>query len=93
MEIIKLLLVDDEDEFREATAQVLERRGFQVAQADSGEKALQEISASLPQIVILDLRMEGMDGIATLQEIRKTHPKLPVIILTGHGAFEDAIAG
>lgn len=94
MESIKLLLVDDEEDFREATARVLRRRGFEVLLAESGERALEVIQGpSPPQVVLLDLRMDGMDGIATLQEIRKTHPELPVIILTGHGGFEDAIAG
>jgi CheY-like chemotaxis protein len=93
MEKIKLLLVDDEEEFRQATAKILERRGFEVQQAESGERAVWMLRFSLPQVVILDLRMDGMDGIATLQEIRITHPHLPVIILTGHGGFEDALAG
>jgi CheY-like chemotaxis protein len=90
---IKLLLVDDEVEFREATGQALKRRGFAVTLADSGEQALALIRSSLPDIIVLDLKMEGMDGIDTLVEVRKVNKDLPVVILTGHGGFDDAMAG
>lgn len=90
---IRLLLVDDEDDFRRATSQVLVRRGFEVQGADSGERALELIGDRLPDVVILDLKMGGMDGISTLIELRKIAPDLPVIILTGHGRAEDAFAG
>jgi CheY-like chemotaxis protein len=90
---IAILLVDDEEDFRRATRQVLGRRGFSVTEAESGEQALELIRSSVFDVVLLDLRMEGMDGIATLEEIRKVHPALPVIILTGHGELDDAMAG
>jgi len=90
---IRLLLVDDEDDFRKATSQVLQRRGFDVQGADSGERALELLGDSLPDVVILDLKMGGMDGISTLGELRKIAADLPVIILTGHGRAEDAFAG
>jgi len=93
MEEIKLLLVDDEPDFRTATGQALERRGFAVQLAESGERALQLIRSAPPDIVVLDLRMEGMDGIDTLVEIRKDQKELPVVILTGHGGFDDAMIG
>lgn len=93
MEEIKLLLVDDEEEFRLATGRALARRGFQVSEADSGERALESIRASRPDVVVLDLCMDGMDGIETLTELRKESPDLPVIILTGHGGLDDAVAG
>jgi len=90
---IKLLLVDDEEDFRAAASRALERQGFKVTLAPSGEQALREIRAEVPDVVVLDLRMEGIDGIHTLQEIRKVKMDLPVIILTGHGRYEDALAG
>lgn len=93
MEQIKLLLVDDEEEFRLATGKALERRGFTVQLAGSGEQAVALIRAAPPDIVVLDLRMEGMDGIDTLVEIRKEQKELPVVILTGHGGFDDAMIG
>lgn len=90
---IKLLLVDDEDDFREATSRVLVRRGFEVHQANSGESALASIEDVEPDLVVLDLKMGGMDGITTLRELRKIRTDIPVIILTGHGSFQDAITG
>jgi DNA-binding response OmpR family regulator len=93
MKEIALLLVDDEAEFREATARALQRRGFRVLQAESGERALEQIRSEPPDIVVLDLKMEGMDGIDTLTRIRELQRGLPVIILTGHGSFDDVLQG
>jgi DNA-binding response OmpR family regulator len=93
MKSIRLLLVDDEDEFRTVTSRVLARRGFDVDQAESGRQALEKVAIRPPDVVILDLKMDGMDGIETLQELRKSNPRLPVLILTGHGSFQDALAG
>lgn len=90
---INLLLVDDEEDFRLAASKALTRQGFIATEAESGEKALELLSQSLPDVMILDLRMGGMDGIATLEKARRIAPDLPVIILTGHGRFEDALAG
>lgn len=90
---ITMLLVDDEEEFRQSTSRVLARRGFVVHEAASGEEAVEMLASLTPDIVLLDLRMDGMDGIATLREMRKVQPELPVIILTGHGSFHDALAG
>ncbi len=90
---IKLLLVDDEEDFRLAASKALTRQGFITSEAESGEKALEVLSQSLPDVMILDLRMGGMDGITTLEKTRRIAPDLPVIILTGHGRFEDALAG
>ncbi len=90
---IRLLLVDDEDEFRAAAAQALTRQGFVVSQAESGERAVQMVAQDPPEVMILDLRMGGMDGIETLEKIRQQEPDLPVLILTGHGNYHDALAG
>lgn len=90
---LKLLLVDDEEDFRRATAQTLQRRGFSVTEAASGEEALAAVRGERPDIVVLDLKMPGLSGIETLQRMRQVEPELPVIILTGHGDFESAVAG
>lgn len=90
---IRLLLVDDEAEFRLAAGQALRRQGFQVSEAESGERALELLPLDHPDIVILDLKMGGIDGISTLTQIRRTDADLPVLILTGHGKYEDALAG
>ena len=90
---IRLLLVDDEVEFRDAAGRALRRQGFQVSEAGSGEHALELIPLDHPDIVILDLKMGGMDGITTLEQIRRVDRDLPVLILTGHGRYEHALAG
>jgi CheY-like chemotaxis protein len=90
---IRLLLVDDEADFRAAAGQALRRQGFQVREAESGERAMEMIQAHRPEVVILDLKMGGMGGIDTLKEIRRLDQDLPVLILTGHGKYEDALAG
>jgi len=92
-EMISVLIVDDEAGFREATGRVLSRRGFLVDEAESGKSAIEKISGQIPDLVLLDLKMPGMGGIETLQEMRRIAPKLPVIILTGHGDLDSALAG
>jgi len=90
---IELLLVDDEADFRRATSTALGRRGFTVTEAANGDEALALIQKQRPDAVILDLKMPGKGGIETLQGIREIDAALPVIILTGHGDFETAVAG
>jgi len=90
---VKLLLVDDEVDFRSAARKVMEQRGFVVAEAGSGEEALRSVRGERPDAIVLDLKMPGMGGIETLWRIREIAPAVPVIILTGHGRFNDALAG
>ena len=88
-EKIKVLMVDDEDRFRTTTAKILDRKGFDTIMAASGEEALERISEN-PDVVILDVKMKGMDGHETLKQIKKAKPELAVIMLTGHGALPSA---
>jgi CheY-like chemotaxis protein len=81
---IKILMVDDEKRFRDTTQKILSKKGFATILAESGEDALEKIGQN-PDIVILDIKMPGMDGHETLAQIKKIHPDLPVIMLTGHG--------
>jgi len=90
---IRLLIVDDEEEFRIATGKALTRRGFEIMTAASGEEGIDVIRQESVDIVMLDLRMPGLDGIETLRLIRETDSSIPVIILTGQGSFEDALSG
>lgn len=90
---IPLLLVDDEEDFRLAARTTLERRGFAVTEAASGEEAMASLERFRPEIIVLDLKMPGLSGIETLQKIRELDKALPVIILTGHGSFQDAFSG
>jgi len=90
---INLLLVDDEDDFRASASKALERQGFRVLQAQDGLKAVDLLQKISVDVVVLDLKMPGIDGITTLGLIRKIDPRLPVVILTGHGTYENAVAG
>ncbi len=86
---IRVLMVDDEEQFRETTRKILNRRGFDTLLAASGEQALEKLGQQ-PDVVVLDIKMPGMDGHAVLKEILKRSPDMPVIMLTGHGALPSA---
>ena len=88
----KILIVDDDPDLIKLLTFRLQGAGYGVESADSAERALAKLSISIPHLVITDLRMGGMDGMALFQNIRKTHPALPVIILTAHGTIPDAVA-
>ena len=84
--MIKFLVVDDEKGVVEELKALLKMRDYTVFSATSGEEALQVVKKENPNIVILDILMPGMDGIEVLRQIKKTHPKTRVIMLT---AVED----
>ena len=88
-ESIKVLLVDDEDQFRATTKRILDKRGFETLVAATGEQALTMIKEK-PDVVILDIKMPGISGHEVLNEIKKDSPETPVIMLTGHGALPSA---
>ncbi len=90
---MKLLLVDDETEFLDTLLKRMKRRNVDVAGVGSGEDALVWLDNHATDVVILDVRMTGMDGMETLQEIKKRHPLVEVIMLTGHASMEVAIEG
>jgi len=86
-----ILVVDDEPAIRNLLQEVLQREGYEVVQAETGEKALAALDASLPDLVLTDMRMPGMDGMRLLEEVRRRDPTLAVIMLTGHGSIEAAV--
>jgi DNA-binding NtrC family response regulator len=88
---ISLLLVDDEREFTEIKAQRLNKRGFPVTTATEGATALQRLEEGDVDIVILDVAMPGMGGIETLHAIKKRHPLVEVIMLTGQATVTTAV--
>ncbi|MBL0715425.1 MAG: response regulator [Desulfosarcina sp.] len=88
-EKIKVLMVDDEKQFRTTTEKLLHRKGFETILAASGEEAIEKL-VEQPDVVILDIKMAGMDGHQTLVKIKEHYPDLPVIMLTGHGAGPSA---
>ena len=87
-----ILLVDDDPDILKLMSLRLSSAGYGVQAVDSGEKALAALAASRPELVITDLKMGGIDGLALFDEIRKQAPVLPVIILTAHGTIPDAVA-
>jgi DNA-binding NtrC family response regulator len=89
----KVLVVDDEIEFLETLIKRLKKRGLNITGVGSGEEALQILKEIPVDVVILDVRMPGMDGIQTLREIKKGYPLVEVIMLTGHANLEVAIEG
>jgi DNA-binding NtrC family response regulator len=86
-----ILLVDDDAAFRHVMAGELRRLGHEVATAASGEEAAESARRQEPELVLLDLRLPGMDGLETLKALRSRHPSLEVIMLTGHGSIDSAI--
>lgn len=89
----KVLIVDDEKDFVEMFSLRLETQGEKVSVAYSGESALKILNEKPIDVVILDIRMPGMDGISTLRQIKTLHPIVEVILLTGHGSTETAVEG
>ncbi len=88
----RILLVDDDPGLLRLISLRLESAGYVVDTANSGEQALGKVAGQLPDAVISDLRMEGMDGIALFRQLRERDPTLPVVILTAHGTIPDAVA-
>jgi len=91
---LHVLLADDEAGFVETLAKVLRKRDLVVTVATSGPAALAAAAAAAFDVVVLDLRMPGMDGLATLAALRRTNPDVPVILLSGHadlGAAQEAL--
>jgi two-component system response regulator GlrR len=88
----RILLVDDDRDLLQLIAMRLTAAGYAVSTAGSGEQALASLAVSRPQLVITDLRMHGMDGLALFDEIHRVAPSLPVVILTAHGTIPEAIS-
>lgn len=94
MHIAKILIVDDEAPFLDVMSKRLSMRDLTVLTAESGERALEILAEeSKMDVVILDVKMPGMDGTETLVEIKKDYPLVEVIMLTGHATVENAIEG
>ncbi|MBI5248161.1 MAG: response regulator [Desulfomonile tiedjei] len=90
---VKVLLVDDEQDFVESLGDRLESRGFKVSKCLSGDAGLARLREGPVDVVILDVLMPGKDGIQTLREIKQMNPLIEVIMLSGHSTIETAIEG
>jgi len=89
-----VLLTDDEAPFVETMTKRLTKRGLNIACALSGQEALKRLEQDPGiDVVILDVKMPGMDGIETLREVKRHHPLVEVVMLTGHATVESAIEG
>ncbi len=89
----RIMLVDDEVHFVETFAKRLEKRGLSISTARSGQEALDKLRGEAIDVIILDVKMPGMDGVETLREIKRNHPLIEVIMLTGHATVPSAIDG
>src|SRR4029078_3439616 len=85
----KLLVIDDEPGIRDLLDILLSRKGYDVILAEGGKKGLEIFRGARPDVVVLDLKMPGMDGLTVLQQTRHLNPTQPVIILTGAGTPES----
>jgi CheY-like chemotaxis protein len=90
----RILLVDDEKEFVQTLSERLQTRKMDAAVAYDGEEALSLVKSEEPEVMVLDLKMPGIDGIEVLRRMKREHPNVEIIILTGHGSDkEEALAG
>lgn len=87
----KILVTDDEKSIRNALREILEFEGYTVLEAENGESALKTIGGENIDLVMLDIKMKGMDGIEVLSEIKKMEKDLPVIMISGHGTIKIAV--
>jgi len=90
---VNILVVDDEKDFVEMLSLRLQEVGEKVSTAYSGKECLETLEKTNIDVVILDIKMPGMDGMETLREIKKRFPIIEVIMLTGHGSAETAVEG
>lgn len=92
MEKFTILTIDDEENIRNGLADNFELEGYNVLQAENGKKGLEIVSKNNVDVVITDLRMDGISGEQVVQKIATDYPAIPVIVLTGHGSIDDATA-
>ena len=86
-----ILVVDDEASICQSLSAILKDEGYQVLVAGSGEEALKSVDSEMPQLVLLDIWLPGMDGLDTLKAIKASHPNILVIMMSGHGTIETAV--
>ncbi len=86
-----ILIVDDEKRICSSLTGIFEDEGYTTRAVHDGHAALEYIEAGLPDLIILDLWMPGMDGLQVLEIVKKRYPALPVIVISGHGNIETAV--
>jgi len=88
----RVLIVDDEAGLRRSLARILGARGFTVSTAEDGEQAVDSLEKSEPDVILVDLMMPKMGGMQVLAHVKKTHPRIEVIVMTAHGDVDTAVA-
>ena len=88
-ENIKVLLVDDEDEFVRTLSERIQLRDIGSKVVLDGEKAVESLEEEIPDVMVLDLKMPGMNGIEVLKKVKEAYPQVKVVMLTGHGSEKD----
>jgi two-component system nitrogen regulation response regulator NtrX len=86
-----ILIVDDEAEIRTSLSGILEDENYQIRTAENGQQALDMVTEQVPHLVLLDIWMEGMDGLEVLSRLKRRVPDLPVVMISGHGTIETAV--
>jgi DNA-binding response OmpR family regulator len=89
MDPMNILLVDDEEEYVSTLSERIQMRGYKTCIASDGEQALKMIRENAYKIMVLDLRMPGIDGMTVLKQVKQTHPHIHVVMITGHGSDID----
>ena len=92
-ESLKVLVVDDEEDFLGALVKRLNIRKLQAHGVKNGEEAIKHLAENPVDVVVLDIKMPGMDGLQVLKKIKKDHPMVEVIMLTGHASVESGMEG
>ena len=90
---LRILLVDDEEDFLEATSKRLRRRGFEVRTATRCEEAMPPVEEGWPGVVVLDVMLPDTDGMECLRRMKRAAPRLPVVMLTAHASLEAGLRG
>ena len=90
---MRIMLVDDEERFLQTTKKMIAKKGYDALTVTSGEECLKKLEEELVHVVILDVKMPGMDGVETLKLIKQRFPMVEVIMLTGHATAESAVEG
>ena len=86
----RILVIDDEAGNRDSMRRTLEYEGYQFVGASTGPEGLALIESDPPDLVFLDIKMPGMDGLEVLERIKSSHPMLPVVMVSGHGSVQTA---
>jgi len=87
----KILLVDDETDFLWLTTRMLEEAGYHVFEARNGEEALTRFLKDIPDLVLMDYRMPGKNGLETSLQMKQLHPEIPIVITTGYAEIRVAV--